>query len=291
MSLASTTIEQHTAKVGDLTLAYLQAGSGEPLVLLHGFPQHSHMWRSIMPTLAERFTTIAPDQRGMGGSSVTAGGYDKRTMAVDIYRLVHDVLGYDYINLVGYDQGAGTAYAYAAAHPDTVRRLALAEFVFPGFGYEEYIAPKRGWDNGWQLVAFTVPDICERFIAGRERDLLSWYFQINCDKPGAVSIEDFEIYVRVLQRPGVLRAGFSYFATVWDDSEHNRESASKGKLPMPVLQIGGAKAVGAFGLPSVQQLASNVCGQVIENAGHWLTEEQPAAFAAALLNFFTEGSA
>ncbi|WP_269144790.1 alpha/beta fold hydrolase [Nostoc sp. WHI] len=139
------------------------------------------MWRSIMPTLAAHFTVIALDQRGMGGSSIPASGYDKRTMAADIYQLVHEVLGCDRIHLVGYDQGAGTAYAYAATHPEAVRRLVLAEFVFPGFGYEEYITPKRGWDNGWQLVAFTVPDLCERFIAGRERDLLSWYFQIHCD--------------------------------------------------------------------------------------------------------------
>lgn len=224
----------------------------------------------------------------MGGSSIPAGGYDKRTMANDLYQLVHEVLGYDRIHLVGYDQGAGTAYAYAATHPEAVHRLVLAEFVFPGFGYEEYIAPKRGWDDGWQLVAFTVPDLCERFIAGRERDLLSWYFQIHCDKPNAVSTDDFEIYVRALQRPGVLRAGFNYFAAVWDDSEHNRELAMKGKLSLPVLQIGGEKAVGAFGLPSAQQLASNVRGQVIEKAGHWLTDEQPAAFATALLNFLTE---
>lgn len=279
-------IEQHTAKVGDLNLAYLQAGSGEPLVLLHGFPQHSHMWRSVMPTLAQYFTVIAPDQRGMGGSSVTLSGYDKRTMAEDIYRLVREELGYDQINLAGYDMGAGTAYAYAAEHPEAVKRLALAEFVFPGFGYEEYIAPKRGWDNGWQLVAFTVPDICERFIAGRERDLLSWYFQINCDQPNAVKTEDFEVYVRALQRPGVLRAGLNYFAAVWDDSDRNQEYVTNGKLTMPVFQIGGEKAVGKFGLPSVQQLAENVTSEVIPNAGHWLAEEQPIAFANALLNFF-----
>lgn len=285
---ANTNIEQHTAKVGDLTIAYLQAGSGgEPLVLLHGFPQHSHMWRSVMPALAEHFTVFAPDQRGMGGSTVMAGGYDKRTMAEDMYGLVHGVLGYKSIHLVGYDHGAGTANALAAAHPEMVKRLALVEFVFPGFGYEEFIAPKRGWEEGWQLVAFTVPDICERFIGGREADLLSWYFQIHCDKPGAVSQADFDIYVRALQRPGVLRAGFNYFAAVWDDSDHNKENiAKRGKLSMPVLQMGGEKAVGAHGLPSAQQLATDVTGQVIQNAGHWLAEEQPHAFAEALLRFF-----
>ena len=282
------TIISRSATVDGLHLSYLQAGAGEPLVLLHGFPQHSHIWRRLIPMLALHFTVIAPDQRGAGGSSRPDTGYDKRTMANDIYKLVHDVLGFDRINLLGYDQGAGTAYAYAAAHPEQVRRLAFVEFVFPGFGYEEYIAPKRGWDQGWQLVAFTVPDICERFISGRERELLSWYFQVNSANPEAVSLEDFEVYVRALQRPGALLAGFKYFAAVWDDSEHNRESAAKGKLQMPVLQIGGERAVGAYGLPSAQALAQNVRGEVIKDAGHWLVEEQPEAFGNALLNFFKD---
>ena len=281
-------IEQHTAKVDDATIAYLQAGSGPPLVLLHGFPQHSHMWRNIMPTLAERFTVIAPDQRGMGGSSVRSRSYDKRTLAADIYGLVHGVLGYEQINLLGYDQGAGTAYAYAAAHREEVTRLAFSEFVFPGFGYEEFIAPKRGWNDNWQLVAFTVPEICERFIAGREEDLLSWYFYINADKPAIVTSEDFNIYVRALRRPGVLRAGFEYFAAVWDDSDHNKESAAVGKLTMPVMHIGGEKAVAKYGAQSAEGLAENVSSIVVPNAGHWLVDEQPKAFSEAVLNFFSD---
>ena len=294
MQESKTKIEQHTAKVGDVTLSYLTAGEGDPLVLLHGFPQHSHMWRALMPQLAEHFTVIAPDQRGMGGSSVAPYAYDKRTLAADIYGLVNGVLGYDSINLLGYDQGAGTAYAYAAAHPNEVRRLAFAEFVFPGFGYEEFIAPRRGWDDNWQLVAFTVPEICERFIAGRERDLLSWYFHINSDKPAAVSHDDFETYVRALQRPGVLRAGFGYFAAVWDDSDHNKESASRGKLTMPVLSIGGRKAVSDHGVDSARQFADRVESKVIEDAGHWLAEEQPSEFASTIIEFFnipSKGSA
>ncbi|MBA2681333.1 MAG: alpha/beta hydrolase [Ktedonobacteraceae bacterium] len=83
-------------------------------------------------------------------------------------------------------------------------------------------------------------------------------------------------------------SGFKYFAAAWDDSDHNRESAAKGKLQMPVLQIGGERAVGAHGLPSAQGLAQNVRGEVIKDAGHWLVEEQPDAFGNALLNFFRE---
>ena len=286
---SSTKIVSHAARVGDLHFSYLLAGSGEPLLLLHGFPQHSHMWRRLMPVLSSRFTVIAPDQRGAGGSSRPATGYDKRTMASDIYGLVHDVLGFDRINLLGYDQGAGTAYAYAAAHPEQVRRLVFVEFALAGFGYEEALTPKRGWEQRWQVAAFSVPDVAERFISGRERDLLAWYFQTNCANPEAVAREDFEIYVRALQRPGALRAGFNYFAAVWDDAEQNRESvAKKGKLKMPVLLIEGERAAGPWRLQGYQQVAENLQHIVMKDASHWLVEEQPDAFTEVLLAFLAE---
>ena len=192
MPPAASSIARHTARVGDVTPAHLTAGSGDPLVLLHGFPQHSHMSRPLIAPLAERYTVIAPDLRGMGGLSVGPYACDKRTLAADVRALVQGVLGFGRVRLAGYDRGAGVAYANAAAHRDEVERVACSEFVFPGFGYEAFIAPKRGWDDNWQCVAFTVPELCDRFIAGRERELLSWYFHAHAARPGAVATEDPE---------------------------------------------------------------------------------------------------
>src|SRR6202011_5694481 len=65
----------------------------------------------------------------------------------------------------------------------------------------------------WQPAAFTVPDVCERFFVGRERDLLAWYFSRGADNPTPVSMEDFEVYVRALQVPNSVRAGMECFAS------------------------------------------------------------------------------
>ena len=70
---------------------YRQIGNGPGLVLLHGFPQTAHMWRKVMPALADRFTVVAPDLRGYGDSDRPAGGYDKRTMAADVAELIRVV--------------------------------------------------------------------------------------------------------------------------------------------------------------------------------------------------------
>ncbi len=284
-------ITDHVARVNGLNMHYLRAGQGDPLVLLHGWPQHSLMWRKIMPALAERYTVIAPDLRGAGGSSITASGYDKRTMATDVYALVRQ-LGLEGIFLVGYDHGAGVAYQYASAHPAEVRRLAILDYAMPGFGYEKAMQPSPDWDSGsnWQLAFFTVPDVAERFITGQERELLSWFFwHISCN-PSAVSQNDFEEYVRQISKPGALRAGINYYAAVWQDwqdMEHHKESARR-KLRMPVLAVGGECSGGAGIAQSMQPLAENVQGAVIKQAGHWLADENPSALTRQLLTFFGE---
>ena len=86
-------MEHAFADLGDVRLHYVTAGSGFPVVLLHGWPQSWHEWRHIIPGLSERFRVIAPHLRGLGDSSRPAAGYDKKTIGNDIWRLVRDVLG------------------------------------------------------------------------------------------------------------------------------------------------------------------------------------------------------
>ena len=128
------TLDHHHADLGDVRLHYVTAGSGFPVVLLHGWPQSWYEWRLIMPGLAERFRVIAPDLRGLGDSSRPAGGYDKKTVGGDIWRLANEILGISEFHLVGHDWGGPTAYAVAAAHPEAVRKLAILDVTIPGDG-------------------------------------------------------------------------------------------------------------------------------------------------------------
>jgi pimeloyl-ACP methyl ester carboxylesterase len=92
-------------------------GKGPAVVLLHGWPQTWWEWRHVIPALARNYTVIAPDMRGLGDSSRPIDGYDKKTIAHDIWRLVTDRLGHASFFLVGHDWGGPTAFALAAAHP------------------------------------------------------------------------------------------------------------------------------------------------------------------------------
>jgi pimeloyl-ACP methyl ester carboxylesterase len=119
---------------------------------------------------------------------------------------------------------------------------------------------------------------------GKERELLAWYFWHWSSNPDAIDQADFEVYVRQLQKPGALRGGFSHFASVFDDTEIFKSYADR-KLQMPVLALGGERGAGGFMLQGMQQLATNVVGGAVPNAGHWVADEQPAALASRLLEF------
>jgi hypothetical protein len=127
------TFSHHMASVNGIQIHYVIGGQGDPIVLLHGWPQTWYEWRHVMPALAKNYTVIAPDLRGLGDSSKPLTGYDGKTTAEDIHQLISQ-LGFKDILLVGHDFGVQVAYSYAAAHSAEVRRLVILDVPIPGIG-------------------------------------------------------------------------------------------------------------------------------------------------------------
>ncbi len=279
----SVKFSHHTADLGDVRLHYVTCGQGPPLVFLHGWPQTWWEWRRIMPALAERYTVIAPDMRGLGDSSCPPSGYDKKTVANDIWRLVHDVLGHETFYLAGHDWGGPTAYALAHAPQDAVRKLAIIDVVIPCGTPDALTWGGRRWHHGFHWV----PDLPEALVTGRERLYLCWFYTNLAYNPKAITDEDIDEYVRAYSRPGALHAGFEYYRATPTDLLHNNELI-KTKLNMPVLALGGAggKGRGLQVLENLRELATDVRGGAIEQCGHWVPEEQPEELAKHLLDFF-----
>ena len=230
-------LEHHAALANGVRIHYVRAGQGDPVVLLHGFPQTWYMWRKIIPALAERYTVIAPDLRGFGESSKPIGGYDKRTVAEDIYQLVRG-LGFEKIFLVGHDLGGPAAYAYACAHPEDVRRLVIldVEITIDRATAAEYFT------RLFHLSFHAEPDIAVALVAGRERVYLTHFYR-KCYNPGAFSHADIDEYIAAFSAPGALRASMAHYGAIWTDLKHNIENA-KTLLEMPVLALGGEMSFG-----------------------------------------------
>lgn len=273
---------QHSATVNGVRLRYTISGSGEPLVLLHGWPQSMREWRHITPSLASRFTVIAPDMRGFGESDKPSTGYDKRTVAQDIYELVHQ-LGFKKIHLVGHDIGLMVAYEYAVSHPDEVKKLVVMEAAIPGLGLEALQDTAR-FPHLWHFGFFIAPGVAESLVTGNEEMFLRYFIQHLAYDASAVTDEDIKHYSNNMKSPGGLRGGLEHYRAFNVDAINNKKN-SLTKLQMPVLGIGGSHGMGSHVGELMKPLAKNVQTAVIERSGHWIPEEQPEQLASLLLNF------
>lgn len=276
---------------GDVDLFCRYAGSGEPLILLHGMPQHSLMWHAIGPILADQFMVIAPDQRGAGMSHIAASGYDGFTLAHDVARVL-DAFQLNQAHVVGYDFGARAAVAFAHLFPQRVRKVVAIEFVLAAFGYEQFLAASPDWtlnlNSNWHLALLTVPDAAEWLLKGREREFLRWYFHhIAYAGNNAISAEHFETYVDELRKPGALRAMIQNYSAVWQDAKDNQAIRSN-PLGAPLLVMGGEASLGPY-LPQFWDgVAHQVSYRTIPKAGHWISDENCAFTASAIAEFLSE---
>jgi pimeloyl-ACP methyl ester carboxylesterase len=277
-------LEHQYAELSNARLHYVVAGDGPPVVLLHGWPQTWYAWRKVIPLLANRYRVIAPDLRGLGDSSRPTLGYDKRTVGRDIWQLITEVLGHSRFLLVGHDWGGPVAYAIAVDHPDAVRCLAILDIAIPGDGSPNISQGGRRWHHAFHQT----PELPEKLIEGREDIYLGWFYRNYGHRTDVISESDIAEYLRCYRQPGALRAGLAYYRALAQDIADNESSARRFKLPMPVLALGGADSWGRGHevMQSMQRLATNVSGGVIENCGHWMPEEQPQILADRLLTFF-----
>jgi pimeloyl-ACP methyl ester carboxylesterase len=281
------TFSHHMASVNGIQMHYVIGGQGDPVVLLHGWPQTWYEWRHVMPALARNYTVIAPDLRGLGDSSKPVTGYDGNTTAEDIYQLVSQLRLGQKIYLVGHDVGAQTAYSYAAIHPNNVSKLVIMDYVFPGF-----YPPNLEGVCCWWFSFHQTRDVPELLTAGKEREYLSWFYRGLAYNPEAITEADIDKYVSSYSASGGMRAGFEYYRAFPVNAEQNKV-LSETKLQIPVLALGGdiypalgGDAPGNFALDSTQGLAESVKGIIVPLSGHYIPEEQPEFVIDQLSSFF-----
>jgi pimeloyl-ACP methyl ester carboxylesterase len=277
------TFTHRMASVNGIQMHYVIGGQGDPVVLLHGWPETWYAWHKVMPALAQNYTVIAPDLRGLGDSSKPTTGYDGKTVAEDIHQLVTQ-LGFNTIYLVGHDIGTWVAYPYAAEHPAEVEKLVIMEVPPPGFWPPPVPLP-------WWFSFHQTPDVPETLVQGKEMEYLSWFYHNLAYNPSAITQEAIDEYVSRYSAPGGMRAGFEYYRAFQENVMQN-QNYSQTNLTMPVLAL-GAGHIPAFGgisnptaVLGMQQSAENVTGIIIPNAGHFFPEEQPQFVINQLSNFF-----
>jgi pimeloyl-ACP methyl ester carboxylesterase len=272
-------VEHRTASANDVRLHYLIAGSGDPVILLHGWPLSAEMWRPVMAELAKTHTVIAPDLRGAGYSEKPAGGYDKVTLSDDIHALATD-LGFDRYAVVGYDIGGMVAYPLAARQRAAVEKLVVVDVPLPGI---EPWDRMQGAPALWHFAFHAQRDLAEALIRGRERLYIETFIRDRAFDPAAIPDADIDRYAAMMAAPGCLRGGLEYYRTFAQDAEANKKLAAD-KLAIPALGIGGDR-LGPVLEGIMAAIAQDGRAVTIENCGHWVVAERTDAFLQELTGF------
>lgn len=256
--------------------------SESTIVLLHGWPQTSYVWRKVFPSLAEQHRVIAIDLPGMGNDNI-AEKTDTKSIAA-IVKEVCDKLHLEKVHLVGHDIGAWVAAAFAIDYEDKLKSLIVMDAGIPGLIPDEVFIPANA-GKIWQFYFHSIQELPEMLIEGKEREYLTWYFVNKSAVKDAITEEDIEHYFKAYNGKKRLANSFAYYKSFPESCEQN--NARTKHLDIPILAIGGEKAQGLnMGRAMNKMCEDNVTAVNIADCGHYIPEEQPEEMLRVFTEFF-----
>jgi haloacetate dehalogenase len=279
---------------GGATIAYEAAGSGAPLLLLHGYPETRACWHRVAPALAERFAVVAADLRGYGDSSTPPDGenhegYSKRAMARDMVRLM-ERLGHERFAVAGHDRGGRVAHRMVRDHPERVSRVAVLDIVPTKTLFDT--VDKAVATSYYHWFFLIQEDGLPETMIGRDP---GWFLRETVRRWSgtATPVDEAAIreYVRWFSRPEAIHATCEdYRAGASIDLEHDEQDEGR-PVSCPLLALWGEE--GRIGriydvLATWRAVASDVRGRAVPG-GHFVPEEAPRETVAELTAFFADG--
>jgi haloacetate dehalogenase len=287
--------EYSRLEVGASSYVVGLAGTGSPVLLLHGFPQNQYCWHKVAPILANTNTVVVSDLKGYGESRAPAGGplgegYSKRELAAELVKVMGQA-GFERFTVVGHDRGGRVGYRMALDSPEHVERLCTLNIV-PTVDQFERMAAEAALDYyPWFLLA-QPPPFAERLIAGSAEYFLRETLEVWAGSPGAIDEGAVERYLHTFT-PEVISAMCSdYRAAFHLDRPLDAEDRGAGrKIQCPLLvhwgAVEGAMSDGPLGV--WRRWADNVQGGPFAS-GHYIPEEAPDELAASLRRFLAKES-
>ena len=280
-SRAARRIEERLAQVNGIRYHFLDAGQGTPVILLHGFPDTSELWRRQIDALVDAgFRAIAPDLRGRGKTErpASVGDYALPLIVRDVAALL-DALAVPRAHVVGHDWGAAVAWIFAAMIPDRVDRLVAISVGCPGAAGRPTLEELQ---KGWYRLLLQFEGVAEELVQQDDWYLLRELLQ------GA---GDVEKYIADLSEPGALTAAFNWYRA---NLPPDRLLSSRALPPIKSPTL-GIWSTGDLYLSerSMVASASRVTGPWryvrIDGASHWIPLDEPDLLNRLLLEFFATG--
>jgi pimeloyl-ACP methyl ester carboxylesterase len=274
-------VEHRDVELPEVGLHVAQAGAGDPVLLLHGWPQHWWEWRKVITLLAGAARLIAPDNRGFGWSGTPGRGYDPDTFAADAVALL-DALGLDRVHVIGHDWGGYAAQLIALRHPERVRSLLAISTPHPWLPR----TPKAlaGIWRTWYVVLMASP-------AG-ERLLRSGGFGRRLDgmSPGVFTPEETETYAAVLREPERARATTMLYRAYLRTAVRSLTGTplARARFAMPARLLIGTRdaAIPLEWCLGLDRHGDDAATEPVQGGTHWLPETHADLVAARARELF-----
>ncbi|MEU4333734.1 alpha/beta fold hydrolase [Micromonospora lupini] len=250
---------------------------GVPVLLLHGFPQHSGEWDEVVPALhAAGLRTYALDQRGYspGARPEAVAAYRIPELVADVVAVL-DALGVDAVHLVGHDWGAIVAWAVAAAHPERVRTLTAVSVPHPAAMAHALGTDTEQKARSSYIALFRKPGKAEKV-------LLAWHATALRRMLGGVGDRPrVDRYADPMRQPGALTAALNWYRAM-----SRADLAAVGPVAVPTTYVWSDRDI-AIGRTAAEACAANVTGDYrfvpLPGVSHWIPDAAPAALAEAVL--------
>ncbi len=250
---------------------------GDPVVLLHGFPERASCWRDVVPLLHARgLRTYAPDQRGYspGARPSHRRDYTMDKLEGDVVALI-ETIGPP-VHLVGHDWGANSAWLVTAHRPELVRSLTAVSVPHPA-AFRRAMFGSRQFFSSWYMGAFQTPRLPERLAAkpgGRFDQGL---------RNGGMTEADLERFRREIVDYGALSGGLNWYRAM----PFTDQKAIATSVGVPTTMVWSDGDIGVRRV-SVDRCADHVTGPyelvVLEGVSHWIPTQAPKPLAEAILD-------
>jgi pimeloyl-ACP methyl ester carboxylesterase len=285
-------VEHDWVEAGGLRMHVATAGDpeAEPLVLLHGWPQHWYAWRRLIGPLSERYRVIAPDLRGFGWTDAPSGSYEKRVLASDVVALL-DALDLDRVRLAGHDWGGFVGFLLCLEHPERVSHFAVAGMSHP------WVQPERGVGGAVKQVrrlsymALLSSPVVGRQVMQRAPGFVRTVLRASSvDAERTWSEAERESYVAQWSEPDRAAATVGVYRSFL--TKEIRELASGGfrdaTMQQPAVLFCGVAdpVIRPDALGGYERNAPNMRIEVVEDAGHWVPEEAPDVMLEGMLELY-----
>lgn len=296
MTLAFAEFESLQLDVGPVQIHARTAGSGPPLLLLHGYPESSLMWRDVAPSLAEKFTVVTTDLRGYGNSSTPPDDelhetYSKRAMAADQVKVM-ELLGHDQFMVAGHDRGGRVTHRLALDFPKRINRLAVLDII-PTLHMFENVDREMAQSYFHWFFLIQGNGVPEQLINADPQAWIASRFSGRLLGENPIDPDAITEYTNTFRNPAHVAATCAdYRAAASIDLDHDRaDRAAKNRITAPLLVMWGQSSYVGRNFDSVEvweRFADQVTG-IQSPSDHYIPEEAPSFTAEVLSEFFSAG--